>query len=42
MAGSGVLFVVISLFVKDPYWFLVTGSVFVAIGLILFLVKVIG
>jgi len=39
MAGSGALFVVISLFVKDPYWFLVTGTVFVIIGFVVFFVK---
>jgi hypothetical protein len=37
MAGSGALLAAISLLAKDPYWFLVTGSVFVVIGIILFL-----
>lgn len=35
MAGSGALLTAISLFVNDPYWFLVTGSVFVVIGILL-------
>jgi hypothetical protein len=36
MAGSGALMTAISFFVNDPYWFLITGSVFVLIGIVLF------
>ena len=36
MAGNGALLAAISLFVNDPYWFLLTGSVFVVIGIALF------
>ncbi|MGD8405930.1 MAG: hypothetical protein PVJ21_19905 [Anaerolineales bacterium] len=39
MAGSGALLTAISLFVKEPYWFLVTGTVFVVIGILLFFVS---
>jgi hypothetical protein len=36
MAGSGTLLAAISSLAKDLYWFLLTGSVFVVIGIILF------
>lgn len=36
MAGSGALLTAIALLVKDPYWFLMTGTVFVVIGIVLF------
>jgi hypothetical protein len=36
MAGSGALLTTISFFVSDPYWFLLTGTVFVVIGIALF------
>jgi type II secretory pathway component PulF len=39
MAGSGALLTAISFFVNDPYWFLVTGTVFVVIGIALFFVS---
>ena len=39
MVGSGALLVAISMFVEDPYWFLLTGTVFVAIGLVVFFMK---
>ncbi len=39
MVGGGALFVAISLLVEDPYWFLVTGTVFVAIGLVVFFTR---
>lgn len=39
MAGSGALLTAISLLVKEPYWFLLTGTVFVVIGILLFFVS---
>jgi hypothetical protein len=36
-AGAGTLMVVIAMFLDDGYWFLVTGSVFVLLGVITFL-----
>jgi len=39
MAGSGALLTAISFYVKDPYWFLMTGTVFVVFGIVLFLVS---
>ena len=35
MAGSGALMTAISFFVKQPYWFLMTGTVFVLFGIVL-------
>jgi hypothetical protein len=36
MAGSGALMTAISFFVNDPYWFLLTGTVFIVMGIALF------
>jgi hypothetical protein len=36
MAGSGAILAAISLLVQNGYWFLVTGTVFVVIGIIVF------
>lgn len=35
MAGSGAILGAISMLVEDGYWFLVTGTVFVLIGIIM-------
>jgi hypothetical protein len=37
MAGSGGLLAAISIMVDDGYWLLLTGTVFLVIGLILFI-----
>lgn len=34
MAGSGAVLIVISILLADGYWFLVTGIVFVLIGVV--------
>jgi len=39
MAGSGALMTAISFFVKDPYLFLMIGTVFVLFGIVLFFVS---
>jgi len=39
MAGSGALLTAISFFVKNSNWFLLTGTVFVVIGFILYFVS---
>ena len=36
VASSGALFMVISLLIQDEHWFLLTGSMFALIGIILF------
>lgn len=39
MAGSGAIFTVIALFADNPFWFLVTGSVFLVIGLLVYFIR---
>lgn len=42
MAGVGVILVVISLFLANAYWTLLTGPVLIVIGILLFLVLATG